>query len=205
MEAVEGAPGNQLRYNGIGQLWLGVGMHEFARSPAWRERGLAHCGGYFLPSGAFYPDGSSRENSLGYTIDASSSGLEVLLLVNTNGWPCPAHTERAMLTRARFLADVRRPDGLCPHTGDGEQSSPDSYIEKMVDLGASPSLQHVVTNGESGPPPDHESSYYPWMGTGVMRSGWGTDANCLCVTWAPSATCTPTWASPEKEISAWSR
>ena len=185
MQAVEGAPGNQLLYNGIGLLWLGVGMHEFKRSPAWRERGLKHCGGYFDASGAFYPDGSSRENSLGYTIGSSNSGLEVLLLVNKNSWPCPAHVEKAMQKRAQFLADMRRPDGLCPATGDGQRASPDSYITDMIALGADPSLEHVVTVGDRGPQPDHESTYYPWMGTAVMRSGWDRQANYLMCDMGP--------------------
>ena len=185
METVEGAPGNQLLFNGIGLLWLGVGLHEFERSPAWREKGLDRCGGYFAPEGAFYPDGSARENSLGYTVSSSNSGLEVLLLVNKNGWSCSPHIEKAMIKRARFLADMRRPDGLCPQTGDGQQGKPDIYLSSMIDLGADPSLEHVVSTGERGPRPDHESSYYPWMGTCVMRSDWGRDANFLMCDMGP--------------------
>jgi hypothetical protein len=185
MEGTEGAPGNQLLFNGIGLLWIGVGLHEFERSPAWREKGLDRCGGYFAPAGAFYPDGSARENSLGYTVGSSNSGLEVLLLVNKNGWNCSPHIEEAMIKRARFLADMRRPDGLCPQTGDGQQGKPDIYLSNMIDLGADPSLEYVVSTGERGPMPDHESSYYPWMGTCVMRSGWGRDANFLMCDMGP--------------------
>ena len=185
MEASDGAPGNQLLYNGIGLLWLGVGMHEFARSPVWREKGLDRCGGYFAASGAFYPDGSSRENSLGYTVGSSNSGLEVLLLVDKNSWPCPEHIGKAMRLRAQFLADMRRPDGLCPSTGDGQQQSPDSYIKDMVNLGANPSLEYAATAGERGPQPDHKSTYYLWMGTAVMRSGWEGDANYLMCDMGP--------------------
>ena len=185
MEPVESAPGNQLLYNGIGLLWLGVGMHEFRRSPAWRDRGIERCSGYFATDGAYYPDGSSRENSLGYTIGASNSSLEALLLLQKNGWASPDTIMEAMGKRAHFLADMRRPDGLCPSTGDGQQASPDSYIENMLALGADPSLEHVITEGKQGPQPDHDSTYYPWMGTAVMRSGWDRNANYLICDMGP--------------------
>tara|TARA_Y100000588_G_scaffold395233_1_gene521619 strand:- start:5514 stop:7796 length:2283 start_codon:yes stop_codon:yes gene_type:complete len=185
MGKVKSAPGNQLLYNGIGLLWLGVGMHEFRSSSDWRDQGLEQCSRYFATDGAYYPDGSSRENSLGYTVRASYSGLEALMLLKKNGWASPKPIMKAMRKRAYFLADMRRPDGLCPSTGDGQQASPDNYIEAILELGDDPSLEHVIREGKQGPHPDHTSIYYPWMGTAVMRSSWDRNANYMMCDMGP--------------------
>jgi hypothetical protein len=178
MEAVVSKPGNQLLFNGLGLLWQGVGMPEFKRAALWRERGLEHIGGYFA-EGAFYPDGSTTENSFGYVIGASASGLEVLQLVTGNGYPYPPHIEEAMQKRADFLADLRKPDGLCPCTGDGQRRSPDSYLKRMQEYRDKRDLEFVCAGGMRGDDPERTSAWYPWMGVGIMRGGWDNQANYL--------------------------
>ena len=178
MEAVVVKPGNQLLFNGLGLLWQGVGMPEFRRAALWREHGLQHIGGYFA-EGAYYPDGSTTENSFGYVIGASASGLEALKIVKGNDYAYPPHIETAMQKRADFLADLRKPDSLCPCTGDGQRRSPDHYLARLQEFRQKRDLKFIYSDGEQGENPQHTSAWYPWMGTGIMRSGWDREANYL--------------------------
>ena len=178
MEAVRSAPGNQLLFNGLGILWLGVGMPEFRRAGHWRALGWEQIGSYF-GEGAFYPDGTSKENSFGYIIGASTSAIEAVDLARNNGWPYPGQVEEAMVKRAEFLADCVKPDGTCPWTGDSRRRSPRDYVSRIAGPRGRGDLEHAVSGGERGTPPDHTSSWYAWQGLAVMRSGWGKKANYL--------------------------
>ena len=178
MEGVGSAPGNQLLYNGLGILWLGVGMPEFRRAGHWRTLGWEQIGGYF-GEGAFYPDGTSKENSFGYIIGASMSAIEAVDLARNNGWPYPGEVEEAMVKRAEFLADCVKPDGTCPWTGDSQRRSPRDYVSRIAGPRGRGDLEYGVSSGERGTPPDHTSSWYAWQGLAVMRSGWGRQASYL--------------------------
>ena len=178
MEGVTGAPGNQLLFNGLGLAWLGVGMPEFKAAPRWRERGFAQVEEFF-GDGAFYPDGSSKENSYGYVVGASAAGLEALTLAQANGWHFLKDLHRPMLLRAEFLASTAKPDGSYVWTGDSTRGSAFDYVAAMADSENRTDLQYIVSFGERGTPPPRKSSWYAYGGVGVMRSDWGREANYL--------------------------
>ena len=178
METVTGAPGNQLLFNGLGLAWLGVGMQEFENAPRWRERGFSQVEEFF-GEGAFYPDGSSKENSYGYVVGASAAGLEALRLAQANGWDFLNNLNRPMLLRAEFLAYTAKPDSSYVWTGDSTRGSAFDYVETIADSENRADLQHIVSCGERGTPPPRKSSWYAYGGVGVMRSDWNRDANYL--------------------------
>ena len=178
MEAVTGAPGNQLLFNGLGLAWIGVGMPEFKDAARWRERGFAQIEEFF-GEGAFYPDGSSKENSYGYVVGASAAGLEALTLAQANGWDFLEDLHRPMLLRAEFLAYTAKPDGSYVWTGDSTRGSAFDYIEAIADSENRTDLQYIASFGGRGTPPPRRSSWYAYGGVGVMRSDWGHDANYL--------------------------
>ena len=178
METVTNAPGNQLLFNGLGLAWLGVGMPEFENAPRWRERGFSQVEEFF-GEGAFYPDGSSKENSYGYVVGASAAGLEALRLAQANGWDFLKNLNRPMLLRAEFLAYTAKPDGSYVWTGDSTRGSAFDYIEVIADSENRTDLQYIISFGERGTPPPRKSSWYAYGGVGVMRSDWKRDANYL--------------------------
>lgn len=178
MEAVTEAPGNQLLFNGLGLAWIGVGMPEFRDAPRWRERGFGQVEEFF-GEGAFYPDGSSKENSYGYVVGASAAGLEALTLAQANGWNFLKDLHRPMLLRAEFLAYTAKPDGSYVWTGDSTRGSAFDYVEAVADSANRADLQYIVSFGERGAPPPRKSSWYPYGGVGVMRNDWDRGANCL--------------------------
>ena len=178
MEAVTNAPGNQLLFNGLGLAWLGVGMPEFKAAARWRERGFDQVEEFF-GEGAFYPDGSSKENSYGYVVGASAAGLEALKLAQANGWDFLKNLQNPMLLRAEFLAYTAKPDGSYVWTGDSTRGSAFDYVEAIADSDHRSDLQYIVSFGERGTPPSHKSSWYAYGGVGVMRSDWRRDANYL--------------------------
>ena len=178
MEAVTNAPGNQLLFNGLGLVWIGVGMPEFKDAARWRERGFGQVEEFF-GQGAFYPDGSSKENSYGYVVGASAAGLEALKLAQANGWDFLRHLSHPMLLRAEFLAYTAKPDGSYVWTGDSTRGSAFDYVETIADLENRPDLQYIVSFGERGTPPPRKSSWYAYGGVGVMRSDWNRGANYL--------------------------
>ena len=178
MEAVTDAPGNQLLFNGLGLAWLGAGMPEFKASAEWRERGFGQIEEFF-GGGAFYPDGSSKENSYGYVVGASTAGLEGLTLARANGWDFLKGLHRPMLLRAEFLAYTAKPDGSYVWTGDSTRGSAFDYVEAIADSEDRTDLQYIVSFGERGTPPPRKSSWYAYGGVGAMRSDWGCGANYL--------------------------
>ncbi len=178
MEAVNDAPGNQLLFNGLGLAWIGVGMPEFKDAARWRERGFSQVEEFF-GEGAFYPDGSSKENSYGYVVGASAAGLEALTLAQANGWHFLKDLHRPMLLRAEFLASTAKPDGSYVWTGDSTRGSAFDYVAAMADSENRTDLQYIVSFGERGTPPPRKSSWYAYGGVGVMRSDWGREANYL--------------------------
>ena len=178
MEAVNDAPGNQRLFNGLGLAWIGVGMPEFKAAPRWRERGFGEVEEFF-GEGAFYPDGSSKENSYGYVVGASAAGLEALRLARANGWDFLKNLHQPMLLRSEFLAYTAKPDGSYVWTGDSTRGSAFDYIEAIADSESRADLQYIVSFGERGTPPLRKSSWYAYAGVGVMRSNWDRDANYL--------------------------
>ena len=178
MEAVTNAPGNQLLFNGLGLVWIGVGMPEFKDAARWRERGFSQVEEFF-GQGAFYPDGSSKENSYGYVVGASAAGLEALTLAQANGWDFLKNLNHPMLLRAEFLASTAKPDGSYVWTGDSTRGSAFDYVETIADSENRTDLQYIVSFGERGTPPPRRSSWYAYGGVGVMRSDWGSEANYL--------------------------
>ena len=178
MEAVTNAPGNQLLFNGLGLAWLGVGMPEFKEAAQWRERGFSQIEEFF-GEGAFYPDGSSKENSYGYVVGASAAGLEALTLAQANGWDFLENLHRPMLLRAEFLAYTAKPDGSYVWTGDSTRGSAFDYVEAVADGENRPDLEYIISFGRRGTPPPRKSSWYAYGGVGVMRSDWGHGANYL--------------------------
>ena len=178
MEAVKGAPGNQMLFNGIGILWIGVGMPEFKAAQRWRERGMLQVNQYF-GEWANYPDGSSKENSYGYVAGASPSGFEAIKLARDNGWGLPEGLDEAMLKRAEFLAYTSKPDGNYVWTGDSRRGTGFPYVLQIADLYNRTDLQFISSFGQSGLSPERSSFWYSWAGVGIMRSGWNRDANYL--------------------------
>ena len=178
MEAVNDAPGNQRLFNGLGLAWIGVGMLECKAAPRWRERGFGEVEEFF-GEGAFYPDGSSKENSYGYVVGASAAGLEALRLARANGWDFLKNLHQPMLLRSEFLAYTAKPDGSYVWTGDSTRGSAFDYIEAIADSESRADLQYIVSFGERGTPPPRKSSWYAYAGVGVMRSNWDRDANYL--------------------------
>ena len=178
MEAVDDAPGNQRLFNGLGLAWIGVGMPECKAAPRWRERGFGEVEEFF-GEGAFYPDGSSKENSYGYVVGASAAGLEALRLARANGWDFLKNLHQPMLLRSEFLAYTAKPDGSYVWTGDSTRGSAFDYIEAIADSESRADLQYIVSFGERGTPPLRKSSWYAYAGVGVMRSNWDRDANYL--------------------------
>ena len=178
MEAVTGAPGNQLLFNGLGLAWIGVGMPEFKAAPQWCQRGFGEVETFF-GEGAFYPDGSSKENSYGYVVGASAAGLEALRLVQRNGCDFLNNLHRPILLRAEFLAYTAKPDGSYVWTGDSTRGSAFDYVEAVADSENRTDLQYIVSFGERGTPPPRKSSWYAYGGVGVMRGEWGREANYL--------------------------
>ena len=178
MEAVEGAQGNQLLYNGLGLLWLGVGLPEYQRAEHWRQRGLEQVSQYFGEV-ATYPDGSSKENSYGYTVGASTNGMTGLQLARNNGWPVPEYLRDLVLKRAEFLAYIAKPDGTCVWTGDGQRGRPFAYVQSVAGPEKREDLEYIASGGERGTVPSKCSAYFSYGGVGIMRSDWSREANYL--------------------------
>ena len=204
LEAVEEAPGNQLLYNGLGLLWLGIGLPQCRRAPHWRQRGFAQLSAYFGAE-ASYPDGASHENAYGYVVGASFSGLKGMQMAQDNGWECPKGLVNAIERRASFLAAVAKPDGTCVWSGDGQRGRPLPFVGAVAKIVKRPDLAYVASGGTVGKVPLQRSVYFPYGGIGVMASGWDRQANYLYFDAGPLGAVHGHEGKLAIEVAAWGR
>ena len=170
--------GNQLFYAGQGLITASVGFPECSDAPDWREQGLRIVGEY-LGGGASYPDGTSKENSAGYVVGASTSVLETWLLLRDNGLSFPEDYIEVLLKRTAYLACSSKPDGSYVWNGDSRRGSALPFIGAVLAERYRDDWDYVASRGERGRPPSRTSFWYPYCGHGVMRSSWQGDANYL--------------------------
>ena len=170
--------GNQLFYAGQGLITASVGFPECSDAPDWREQGLRIVGDY-LGGGASYPDGTSKENSAGYVVGASTSVLETWLMLRDNGLSFPEDYIEVLLKRTAYLACSSKPDGSYVWNGDSRRGSALPFIGAMLAERYRKDWDYVANRGERGRPPARTSFWYPYCGHGIMRSSWQRDANYL--------------------------
>ena len=170
--------GNQLFYAGQGLITAGVGFPECRDARDWRELGLRIVGDY-LGAGASYPDGTSKENSAGYVVGASTSVLETWLMLRDNGLSFPEEYVEVLLKRTAYLACSSKPDGSYVWNGDSRRGSALPFVGAVVAERYREDWDYVASRGERGRPPSEKSFWYPYCGHGIMRSSWQRDANYL--------------------------
>lgn len=170
--------GNQLFYAGQGLITASVGFPECRDARDWREMGLRIVGDY-LGAGASYPDGTSKENSAGYVVGASTSVLETWLMLRDNGLSFPRDYIDVLLRRTAYLACSSKPDGSYVWNGDSRRGSALPFVGAVVAERYREDWDYVASRGERGRPPAQTSFWYPYCGHGIMRSSWQRDANYL--------------------------
>ena len=170
--------GNQLFYAGQGLITASVGFPECRDAHEWRELGLQIVGDY-LGAGASYPDGTSKENSAGYVVGASTSVLETWLMLRDNGLSFPEDYIEVLLRRTAYLAYSSKPDGSYVWNGDSRRGSALPFIGAVLAERYREDWDYVASRGEKGRPPARTSFWYPYCGHGIMRSSWKEDANYL--------------------------
>ena len=156
LKGAEKAVPNQVRGLAEEVLNCGLTFTEFKNSKDWREESIPVC---CLTS---QPDGTSREQSLGYFINYFPG------LINKVRTSLPpgeldatliAKLERLNIYQQRVLPSMSRPDGITPATGSGNL---------WAEYGTSKPLNPPSTA--------FTSILFPYGGYAIQRDGWKRDS-----------------------------
>ena len=152
LRGAERAVPNQVRGLAEEVLSCGLTFTEFKDSKAWREESIPVC---YLTS---QPDGTSREQSLGYFINYFPGLIKKLrsgLPRNELDETLIGKIERLNQYQQRVLPSLSRPDGVTPATGSGNIWA-----------------EYGKTKPLKPPSAAFTSILFPFGGYAIQRDGW---------------------------------
>jgi autotransporter-associated beta strand protein len=178
---------NWLTMEMSGLYTVGALYPEMTEATDWRT--FASDKLYGEQTNQFYPDGVQKELSPGYHGVALGNILAIYNMAKLQN--------RTAELPANYLANLEKgyehyvwlmtPDRKLPQFNDSI-SAPDAKSSLTTGYSLFTNRQDflwVISNGASGAPPSVVSCTYPYAGYSVMRSGWSTADNYLCLDGGP--------------------
>lgn len=157
---------------------VAVMFPEFKESSKWEQYAIQSL--YEEGERQFYPDGAQKELAPGYHGVAQRSIMSIYKLAMINKRSLPSGFMTKMEKTYDYYLKIRMPDGSLPGVNDSDFSyDADSQLKQA--MGFFPDRQdyaYFATKGKDGVEPSFKSTWMPWAGWYVMRSGWGKDALC---------------------------
>jgi hypothetical protein len=125
-----------------------------------------------------YPDGVQTELTSHYH-NVSLSNFELLQeICDRAGKQLPDFFIRTIVDMYFYIAHAVRPNGYRILNNDGDLASDRERILSGARKFNKPDWEYIVTNGHSGTKPvEGPSSFFPWAGHLISRSGFGADAH----------------------------
>lgn len=166
--------GNWLSLEMRGLYTVGALFPEFKESAEWRNYASNRL--YEEELTQFYPDGSQVELSPSYHSLSGSSIVGVYKLAQLNDYQLPDEYIRRLESTYDYYLKLMLPDGTMPAVNDSKWVDASSYIKEAVDLFPKRSdFRYILSNGTEGHKPSFTSTWMPWAGWYVMRSGWNRE------------------------------
>ena len=122
--------GNHYLSNGVGLLFLGVLLADFAEAGAWRQKGAEIVWGEMERQ--VYADGVDFEQGIGYQGLVAELWYSSVLLCERNGVPVPPAVRERLERMFEFMRAYTRPDGSFPQIGDNDDGRLANLDEEPV-------------------------------------------------------------------------
>ena len=133
--------GNHYLSNGVGLLFLGVLMADFADAHAWRDKGGEIVWGEIAQQ--VHPDGVDFEHGIGYHGLVAELWYSSVLLSERNGLAVPPHVRPRLEKMFDFMLAYTRPDGTFPQIGDND----DGRLANLDDEPVGSHRRHLAVGG----------------------------------------------------------
>ncbi|MBI4492013.1 MAG: alginate lyase family protein [Chloroflexi bacterium] len=157
--------GNHYLANGVGLLFLGVLLPEFAEAEAWRRKGLEIVWGELERQ--VHPDGVDFEKGIGYQGLVLEFWYSAALLCDLNGIPVPEAARQRLERMFEFMLAYTRPDGTFPQIGDND----DGRLAGLDDEPIGTHRRHLAVGGARFGRPDQLGAAEEAVETAVWLCG----------------------------------
>lgn len=177
--------GCHLRVHNSRVNWLSIEMNglytvgalfpEFKEAEEWRSFAAEKL--YQEEKEQFYPDGSQIELATGYHGNSLSSIVSVYRLAQLNNYQLPKDYVSRLEKAYEYFQKIMMPDGKLPALNDsGWEECRDYLIEATELFPCRKDFAYGASRGLLGKKPSYTSTWMPWAGWYVMRSGWDENA-----------------------------
>jgi heparinase II/III-like protein len=133
--------GNHYLSNGVGLLFLGLLLPEFADAAAWQRKGLEIVWGEIARQ--VHPDGVDFEQAIGYQGLVLEFWYSSALLCERLGVDVPALARERLARMFDFVLAYTRPDGTFPQIGDND----DGRLAGVDDEPVGSHRRHLAVGG----------------------------------------------------------
>jgi Heparinase II/III-like protein/Heparinase II/III N-terminus len=136
-----GTNGNHYLSNGVGLVFLGTLLSDFAEAEAWRKKGLEIVWGEMEQQ--VHPDGVDFEQAIGYHGLVAEFWYSSVLLCERNHLPIPPVVRDRLERMFDFMLAVARPDGTFPQMGDND----DGRLARLDEEPVGSHRRHLAVGG----------------------------------------------------------
>lgn len=156
-----------------GLIHIALMFPEFKESAHWAE--YAGTKIYQETGTQVYPDGAQVELTPGYHGTSLSNFLGLYSIAKATGYEgLPKDFNRKLENMYNYYVKIVAPSGEVPAVNDSGWN--DARTSLAQGFGLFPErtdFQYIATNGREGTMPSFTSTWMPWAGWYMMRSGWG--------------------------------
>lgn len=158
-----------------GLFHIGVLFPEFKESAEWAKYASDRL--YEEEQVQVYKDGAQVELAPGYHGVTLHNILGIYDVARVNNYPLPEDFVRGLENMYNCYLNICMPDGCMPALNDSGWGNARSMLaEGYRYMPNRTDFQYVATEGKEGTVPSFTSTWMPWAGWYIMRSGWDTTA-----------------------------
>lgn len=158
-----------------GLFHIGILFPEFKQSEEWCR--FASEKMYEEEKNQFYEDGAQIELAPGYHGVSLSCMVDIYKLAKLCKYKLPGDYTMRLEKMYEYYQNILLPNGCIPALNDGHWNCHrNTLLEGYKLMPHRKDFLYVGTEGERGKKPKYTSTWMPWAGWYVMRSGWDTNA-----------------------------
>ena len=156
-----------------GLMHIALMFPEFKESAHWA--GYAGTKIYQETEKQVYPDGAQVELTPGYHGATLSNFLGLYSIVQATGYEgLPKNFSQKLENMYSYYEKIVAPSGEVPAVNDsGWNDAREKLAQGFSMFPERTDFQYIATNGKEGTMPAFTSTWMPWAGWYMMRSGWG--------------------------------
>lgn len=170
--------GNWLAMEMCGLYNVGALFQEFKQSKEWRDYAVMRVSEEF--SIQVYPDGAQTELAPGYHGVSLNSFLGILNTARLNELPLPQDYLQHNEKMYEYYLKITMPDKRMPALNDSGWGGISPHLQRGLKyFPQRTDFLYAITYGKQGTKPAFTSTWMPYAGWAIMRSGWEQNANYM--------------------------